>query len=185
MERRYRLQSKYHPILPIEYTIQGQNIQIDESDKGIFEVKLLGNKIFPPRKSVESELEKAGDKVESAEQFNKIEDIKIKEFFERFFLSAQRYDQEMKDLQWKSKQFLKEMDFMANYFAQAWGVTLREGQTPEETLEYVRQQKNAGIDLEANETKGLSVEVLKLLNANSICKYLYSICIYFISIFSI
>jgi hypothetical protein len=51
---------KTYPILPLEYTAENEEIFIDENnDMGVFEVNLLGNKIFPPRKSIELQQENA------------------------------------------------------------------------------------------------------------------------------
>jgi hypothetical protein len=147
-------ENEYHPILPLQCTVAGEEINIEKDDGGVFEVKLLGNKIAPPRKFVESEKENSGETVNSSQQFNSIEDDKIREFVQQCSLSGLGYDEEMKDLQYKSEQFSKEMDFMANYFAQTWGFPVSENQKLEAILQNIMEQTmKAGLGNDAPEVK--------------------------------
>jgi hypothetical protein len=144
--------NEFHSILPLQCTVVDDNILIEEEDGGVFEVQLLGNKIFPPRKYLKVDPIDSEKKVGSTGQFNYIEDDKMRGFVQQCSLSAQRYEQEMNDLQFKSKQFSVEMDFMANYFAQTWGVPVTENQKPENILHQVTEHKKM-VDLEKDNSK--------------------------------
>jgi hypothetical protein len=74
-------------------------------------------------------------------RISKVENGKMKEFLLQCYLSAQGYDQELEDLDFKSKQFSVELGFMANYFAEAWGFPVAEHQTPEGILIHVIEQQ--------------------------------------------
>jgi hypothetical protein len=96
-------------------------------DVEIFEVNLLGNKISPPRKFRGLNQENSITTVGFLQKINDIEDDSIREF--------------LQNLECKSKLLSVELDFMANYFSQAWGLSVAGSQTPKETLHVVMEQK--------------------------------------------
>jgi hypothetical protein len=120
-----------------------------------FEINLLGNRIYPPQKPFET----TENSVSVEQQCKTIQDDTARGFVQPYLLCVQSYDQKLKDVQYMTEQFSTEMDVMAKYFAQAWGLSVTaEGQTPEELLQYVREKKNVEGGLEANETKSFSSE---------------------------
>jgi hypothetical protein len=140
---------KNYPIFPIQYTDIDEDFIIDTENKSeIFEVNL-----FLPRKSAELERKNSGETVCGENQFNNVEDDSIRAFFQQYSLSARGYDQEIKDLQFKSKQFSVETDFLANYFVQAWGLAVTENQTAEEILHAVTGRKKKGGYKDASDGK--------------------------------
>jgi hypothetical protein len=139
---RWNPKNKNYPISPLQYTVDDVNFHLDvDNEVEIFEVNLLGNKVFPPRQLRDVKHENSLTTVDSLRLFNNIEDNNIREFLQQFCLSAQGYDQEIKMLECKSKQLSVEPDFMANYFAQAWGFPVAENQSLEEILQIAMEQK--------------------------------------------
>jgi hypothetical protein len=145
---RWNSENKNYPISPLQYTLVGAIlVEVDADDEvEIFEVNLLGNKVSPPREPREVKQENSLITVGSLQQSHNIEDDSIRDFLLQYSLSAQGYDQEIKGLDCKSKKFSVELDFMANYFAQTWGLSVTGSQTPKETLHVVMEQnKKSGL----------------------------------------